>query len=119
MYFCFYVLKRVPICFSCSGECFNAVLAVKLQKCFLGHGGDKKILNFHFWGNLFFYWSISPAIIVKMCWLIVPAMVASQRRAPTLLANEVMKDCLLSVSIVLPFFKKKSTSLENYVIPEG
>uniref|UniRef100_A0A0E9VBD8 Uncharacterized protein n=1 Tax=Anguilla anguilla TaxID=7936 RepID=A0A0E9VBD8_ANGAN len=35
-----------------------------------------------------------------MSWLIFSALVASQRRVLTLLENDVMQDCLLSVSAI-------------------
>ena len=33
--FAFHVFKQVPISISCLGECYNIVVAVKLQKCFV------------------------------------------------------------------------------------
>ena len=57
----FYVLKPVPIYFSCLGEYCNSFFAVKLDKYFMDyetspgfhrHGVEQKMTEFHFWDEL-------------------------------------------------------------------
>ena len=76
--FAFHVFKQVPISISCLGECYNIVVAVKLQKCFVCYEAFTQQMklnivfltlnvNSHFLILIFFYiifFSYSPPVLL-------------------------------------------------------